>query len=486
VYLAGAAVVVTALGVVGVAHAGETGDPASTAGAAGVGDTLFPGLGNGGYDAESYDVRFDYHPTATTMPSSVTMRARATQALSRFNLDSVGQTISAVNVNGTPARFSSSGEELVITPAAPVGKGQVFTTTVRFTADRSKEPLSAAIPIPEWHNWIKTPDGFAMLGQPDRAHLFFPCNDHPSDKARFTFRVSVPDGLTAVANGALAERRSAAGRTTFVYRGARPMATHVTQVAVGKFTVVEGKSPGGVPLRSVVPTDKVDQVRPALDRVGGQVDFMARTLGRPYPFESYGILGVDSVYNGVALEAQTLSTYSIAGLIESGTGPSGIELHELAHQYFGNAVSVARWQDMWLSEGHASYYDRFDMRPGHEGPGSEETMRQVYARAAEERESFGPPGAPKAHNVLMGTNSLGALTLYALYQQLGPTTFHAVEQAFLDRYRDRSATTQDYIDTVNDVSGQDLTGMLNAWLYGPTTPPMPNHPDWKTDPPSND
>jgi len=404
--------------------------------------------------------------------------------LSRFNLDSVGQTISAVTVNGKPARFSSSDEELVITPAAPIGKGREFTTTVRFTADRSKEPLSAAMHFPEWHNWIKLPDGFAMMGQPDRAHLFFPNNDHPSDKALFTFRVSVPEGLTAVANGALTDRRSAGGRTTFVYRGAQPMATQVTQVAVGRFTVVEGRSPGGVPLRSVVPTDKVDELRPALDRVGGQVDFLAGTLGRPYPFENYGILALDSTFNGVALENQTLSTYSIAGLTQHGDG-GGIEVHELVHQYFGNAVSVARWSDMWLSEGHASFYDMFDMRPGQEGPPSEETMRLFYGQAAEDRDSFGPPGAPKVHNVLMGTNSLGALTLYALYQQLGPTTFRAVEQAFLDRYRDRSATTQDYIDTVNEVSGQNLTGMLNAWLYGPSTPPMPNHPDWKTNPPSN-
>lgn len=476
--------VVTTLGVFGVAHAGETGDPAPTAGASGVGDTLFPGLGNGGYDAQSYDVSFDYQPSVTTMAASVTMRAKTTQALSRFNLDSVGQTISAVTVNGTPARFSSSGEELVITPAAPVGKGQEFTTTVRYIADRSKNPMSDAIPIPEWRNWINTADGFAMMGQPDRAHLFFPSNDHPSDKSLFTFRVSVPDGLTAVANGTLAERRSAGGRTTFVYRGAHPMATHVTQVAVGRFTVVEGTSPGGVPLRSVMPTDKVDQVRPALARVGPQVDFLAKTLGRPYPFETYGILGVDDLYNGVALENQTLSTYSIAAL----TQPNhvGTELHELTHQYFGNAVSVARWSDMWLSEGHASFYDSFDMRPGHEGPSSEEVMRQVYAGADQERDGHGPPGAPQVFQVLMGTNSNGALTLYALYQQLGPEKFRAVEQAFLDRYRDRSATTQDYIDTVNDVSGQDLTGMLNAWLYGPTTPPMPNHPDWKTNPVSND
>jgi hypothetical protein len=113
-------------------------------------------------------------------------------------------------------------------------------------------------------------------------------------------------------------------------------------------------------------------------------------------------------------------------------------------------------------------------------------MRQVYAEADQERDGHGPPGAPKVYQVLMGTNSNGALTLYALYQQLGTEKFRAVEQAFLDRYRDRSATTQGYINTVNEVSGQNLTDMLNAWLYGPTTPPMPNHPDWKTNPPTND
>src|SRR2546423_1501405 len=120
-----AAVIVTILATasaLGVARADES-PAAGTPGAPGVGDTLFPGLGNGGYDAASYDVSFDYHPGVPTMPASVAMRATATQALSRFDLDSVGQAIASVTVDGRPARFAVQGEELVITPAPPLRKG---------------------------------------------------------------------------------------------------------------------------------------------------------------------------------------------------------------------------------------------------------------------------------------------------------------------------------------------------------------------------
>jgi hypothetical protein len=135
---------------------------------------------------------------------------------------------------------------------------------------------------------------------------------------------------------------------------------------------------------------------------------------------------------------------------------------------------------MWLSEGHASFYDSYDLRPGHDGPMAD-FGRGSYARDAGNRATWGPPGAPRRPtDVLFGTNEGGALTLYALRQTIGTDSFRRVEQAFLDRFRDRSATTQDYIDTVNQVTGRDLTGFLHTWLYSPTTPPMPGHPDWTT------
>jgi aminopeptidase N len=475
----------TTVGLVGTAHAGE-----ATPGAAGIGDPLFPALGNGGYDATAYEVSLDYRPGVTTMASSVIMHAVATQTMSQFDLDSVGQLIAGVSVNGKPARFALHDEELVVTPPSPLPAGHQFTVTVRYTADRSQEPASAAFPdvnLPgnhiKFHNWINTSDGFALLGQPDRAHLFFPCNDHPSDKAQFTFQITVPRGLAAIANGNLVARVEAGDHSTFTYRTAQPMATQLSQIAVGAFAFVTQHAPDGPVLRSAVPADRVAALRPALDRTASQVTWLRNQLGRAFPFDKYGVLAVDHNYNGVALETQGLSTFSAEELALPERNSAPVQMHELVHQYFGDAVSVRTFSDIWLSEGHAYYYQsRYSAGRG--WTSFETAMRQEYEADAESRQAEGPPAAPKKAINVFGSESYtgGGLALYAFEQTVGAQTFRDVERTFLDRYQCRSASTEDYINVANEVTGRDLTGLFRAWLYGATTPPMAGHPDWKPAP----
>src|SRR5262245_1342399 len=152
-----------------------TADPASP-GALSAGERLFPGLGNGGYDARDYDVSFDYRPGVTTMDASVTMRAVATQSLSSFGLDSAVAQIRSVEVDGRAAQFTVKGEKLVVTPVRPLRAGHAFTVRITYVADRAKSPQSpASTPLPPELAevigvWQNTPDGFAVMGQTDREH----------------------------------------------------------------------------------------------------------------------------------------------------------------------------------------------------------------------------------------------------------------------------------------------------------------------------
>jgi aminopeptidase N len=257
VLLIAATVMVGVAGTAAAAAPPTTGTP--TAGASNLGDRLFPDLGNGGYDAQSYDVSYDYRPGVTTMDSSVVMRARATQALSSFSLDSLVSKIGSVTVDGRPAAFRTAGEKLFVTPASPVRDHAQFDVRVDYTSDRSLDPPSPALHLPPGADtsfikaWITTPDGFAFMGQPDRAHLFFPANDYPSDKARFTFRVSTPSDLTAVSNGSLVSTVRSGDRTTYVWRTASDIPTDITQVAVGEFREIDQTGPHGLPVRSFLP-----------------------------------------------------------------------------------------------------------------------------------------------------------------------------------------------------------------------------------------
>lgn len=469
------------------AAVGPTGIDPATAGAHSAGERLFPGLGNGGYDARSYDIGFDYRPGTTKMAARSTMEAVATQDLSSFSLDSAVGEVRSVTVNGSPAKFrTAKTEKLIITPDHALLAGLPFRVTISYTADRSKDPVSPAYHVPagfKWpmKSWVNTKDGFAFMGQPDRAHLFFPSNDIPSDKAGFTFHVTTPDGIQAVSNGTrVGHRAVGGGRQEFTYRTREPIPTDITQVAVGKFRSVTQRGPGGLPVRSYIAAPEYGAATKKLvSRTPGQIAWLEQTLGLRYPFESYGVLGVDSAYDGVALETATLSTFSAIGFQKLTTKQEEpTMLHELTHQYFGDTVSVRSWDDMWLSEGHATYYQL--LYGAHRGweklPAA---MHDTYKVVKKERSYAGPPAHLKnAGSVVFDTDAPGALTLYGLRQKVGARTFRAIERTFFQTYRNRSASTRDYIAVANRVSGKNLTPYFHSWLYGKTTPPVPGHPHW--------
>jgi len=438
-------------------------------------ERLLPGLGNTGYDVQSYAVAYDYYPGKSQMPASVDIVARAEQGLSSFTLDAVARQVKSVTVNGLPAEYQldNTKEKLTVRPRIALLPGLPFRTAISFVADRSLEPKSPSFPEQDnFDHWTDWQGGFELMGQPNRSHLFFPMNDIPSDKARVSFRVSVPKGYQAVANGTLRSERTKAGRTTYVFGTRDPIPTHVAQLAVGHLTEFKGTGPHGLPLRSFVDSSKAKDAGARVGLVPEQLQWVEEAIGAPYPFETYGVLGVGGV-TGYALESATLSMFNADYLTGPVDGSDGTMVHELVHQYFGNAVSVKTWDDMWLSEGHAAYYTGLY----HDAKGRrklDDFMRDAWQFESEERPKYGPPGRPTDLNgILFGTNPGGAVTLYALRQKLGLKTFQQIEKTFFERFRNQAASTQDYIDVVNEVSGQDLTAFVREWIYGAKTPAFP-------------
>ncbi len=302
----------------------------------GIGDRLFPHLGNPGYDVASYDLAFTY-PGANNKPLTAvtTINAQAKGRLDRINLDFAHGIVRSVDVNGEPASFTGAGEDLVVTPEAPVSRGTPMRITVRHTSD----PVSAK---GQDSGWVRTEDGLVMANQADAAHLVFPCNDHPSDKAIFTIHVTAPDGYTAVANGRPAGADREGRATTWTYRTEHPMATELAQVSIGRSSVLHRTGPRGLPVRDVVPTKDRKRLEPWLAKTPGQIAWMERRVG-PYPFETYGLL-VAQAQTGFELETQTLSLFE-RELFTRSTNPKwyveSIMVHELSHQWFGDSVSPA-------------------------------------------------------------------------------------------------------------------------------------------------
>ena len=464
-------------------------------GAAEIGDRLFPGLGNGGYHVVHYDLALRYATSdpAQSVAGTATIVARATQNLSRFNLDFAAAGPGGVSVDRRRATWTREGEELVVTPARGIRRGQVFVIKVAgFTATPS-------VPDPdveESTGFFVTPHGSATAPQPDLAHRIYPSNDHPRDKASFTIRLDVPAGTLAVANGVLAARWSHRGRSHWIYVQREPMATQLIQLAVGSYDFHPRGNHRGVFVRDVTAPTLTGLVAPLLPVELEHLDWMRDRVGR-YPFDTFGSLVVDTEL-GFALETQTLPIYDRVWFTEFGRGVwDPTMLHELTHQWFGDDVALWDWSDLWLSEGHASWYEF--LYAEEQGMLAEDTesypdptgyadfddlMRAVYAHGDEWRAENGPVARPAGADTLFSLNVYhgGALVLYALRQEIGERAFERVERAWLHRYGGRSASTADFIALASSVARRDLRGFLRDWLYGTTTPPMPGHPDWEVNP----
>jgi aminopeptidase N len=430
----------------------------------GVGDALYPSLGNPGIDVRDYDITLTYDPAGDTIVGSVTISLDATADRAEFTLDVVDLTIDAVRVDGVDATFVVEPEELRITPAAPLVSGSSATVEIEY---HGAPDAGGGFGLP--NGWFHTDSGSYVLNEPDGARTWLPSNDHPSDKATFTFRLTVPAGTTAVANGALVSSDpSPDGGSTWTWREDEPMATYLVQLLTGDYQVIEAESPGGVPLLSVVLRSDVDAVQPCLDSMGAQIDFFETFFG-PYPLDRYGIAVTDS-FGGLAMETQGRSLFSREDLVPCTLNPIQELLlsHELAHQWFGDAVTPAQWQDIWLNESFATYAQWLWLAEV-----GIESVDSAAATALSLRAQLGgnPTGLPGADD-LFGYNSYdgGATVLHALRLTVGDEVFFDMLRRWVADNEGTSRTTADFIALAESESGMDLGDFFATWLYSRVIP----------------
>ncbi|MGI5493609.1 M1 family metallopeptidase [Microtetraspora malaysiensis] len=483
------ALVTTLLGVVICAPTG-VGAQATTAaprpGAAGLGDTVQPRLGNGGYQVRHYrlDLRFTEDLTGYTATSTV--QARASHALSRFNLDLKGTEVREVMVGGRPARWSRAGDELQVTPESLLPDGADFTVrvTVRGTVPDAQQATAlgtSAIGLVRQGTWVQA------MNQPSGAHRIAALADHPAQKAPATITVGAPSGLNSIANGDLTGTWREGPLTVRRFDSREKLATELIQIGVGPFTVVHGKKGlGGVGLRYALPRKQAKQIKPQLDRaVPEAIRFLTERLGA-FPLRTYGVYATPL---GGELETQSLTLLATDSLTPQGfenNGTDAIIAHEIAHEYFGNSVSPSKWSDLWLSEGHAVYYQMLWSQE-HGFRAMDKGMREIYQQANAFLQKEGPIAAPRRAAFTpqdmapygQGAYQGGALVLYALRQKVGAAAFERIERAWVHDHRDGNAGTDDFIALASRVTGQDLGPFLRSWLYVGKVPPMPGHPDWR-------
>ena len=438
------------------------------AGSPGMGDSLYPGFGNGGYDAVSYTLDINIHDVKTSDLSAITtIDAVATQDLSQFNLDFAGFEITSLTVNGEMAEFERKGQELTIIPAQMLANGEAFTTTVEYQGIPT--PMtSKVLPFPT--GWIVYENGIFVLSEPDGSASFFPVNDHPLDKATYTIIVTVPKPYEVAANGVLGETKDNGETTTYSFTVRDPMASYLTTININDFNVETMESKSGVLIRNYYSASLPDDMRKSFARQGEMIDYFSEIFGE-YPFEVYGAMVIDTEL-GSALENQTMSIFGTDMVdVEDIAGTELTVAHELAHQWFGDSVSVADWGDIWLNEGFASYAEGLWIEHADGSDTLNEWITSVYNEVKDNPQYYPPPGHPAANNLFNGgVYYRGGLTLHALRLKVGDEVFFKILRTYAERYKFGNATTADFIQVANEVSGEDLDDLFNAWLYDEKLP----------------
>lgn len=446
---------VVAVPVVASPAVAAPGAAADTIGAPGVGDPFFPLAGNGGINVTNYDLDLAYDPASRRLQGKATLQVLATQDLSRFDLDLRGFQVGEVAVDSQPASVRREGQELVITPSRLIRRGSAFTVVVPYTG----EPQTVTDPDGSSEGWVYTDDGAVVVGEPQGSPGWYPANDTPRDKATYTVKMSVPEGLTAVGNGSLLRQSTLGGRTSFTWRERYPMATYLATITLGRFEVSEGRTASGIPVYVAVDPRQASEAAPVMRKLPEMVSFLENTFGR-YPFESVGGIVDNAPELGYSLETQTKPVFDAAPDEET-------LLHELAHMWFGDAVTLGTWPDIWLNEGFASWTEWiWTERQG--GQTAAQRLRQL-ANTPAGKDSFWnpPPGNPgEPANLFDGTvYTRGAMTLEALRERIGNARFFTVMRLWYAEHRYGNVSTPQFIALAETVSGQDFGAFFDAWLY---------------------
>jgi aminopeptidase N len=438
-------------------------------GAPGVGDPYFPLEGNGGYDVQHYDLRFSYDPATDRLDALNKITARATQNLSRFDLDLQQLTVMGVEVNDQEATFTRDGQELVITPSEGIADGSTFTVNVRY-AGAPETIVGSPVVFGSPYGFIHTNDGAFMGDEPNATSTWIPLNDHPSDKATWTFRVTVPADLEVIANGRLVNHSKSGGKSTWVWDERDPMSNYLATAGIGQWEFKTGTTPGGIP-ETVGLDPTLLQTNPAAmdffyDTTAEATDLWNDTFG-PYPFDSTGAIADNATYNGqtigFSLETQTRPLYSAVR-------STSTIAHELAHQWFGDSVSVRTWKHIWLNEGFASFAqylwdEHLGIRTAHQD------FELDYSRPA--TDPFWQIVVADPQRDTMFARAVyrrGAMTLQALREKIGDGPFFQILRTWAAQHRYGTATTEEFIDLSEQVSGQDLSNFFQVWLYTPEKP----------------
>jgi aminopeptidase N len=426
-------------------------------------DPYLPTHGNGGYRVLHYDLELDYRVAPNRLGGTAVITARAVQALSRFTLDLGRFRVRDVRVDGRPAKFDHRPDKLRVKPDRPIGYGATFKIEIRYAGRPA--PISG-----RWGDigWDQLTDGALVASQPIGAPSWFPCNDRPDDKASFLVSLTTASQYTVVVTGDLVERRRAVGGTTWVYERNEPTSPYLMGVQVGRYEMVP-LATGRVVQRAAIPARVRAAFKHDFGRHGEIMAALEHLFG-PYPFREYVVVVADDELDD-PIEAQGMAVFG-RNHVDGRRTHERLVVHELAHQWFGNSLTVADWRHIWLNEGFATYAEWL-WSGASGGPSAAAHAAQWHAWVASQPAQVivADPGVDRMFDPVVYKR--GALTLHALRARVGEAAFFALLRSWVAENQHRTVTTEQFRAHAARFTLQPLDDLFAAWLDRPVLPALP-------------
>ena len=307
------------------------------------------------------------------------------------------------------------------------------------------------------------------MSEPSDARAWMPCYDDPSDKAFCEISIRVPDGFTAASNGTLVSKVSNGdGTTTFNWSEDYPIATYLMCATVARFSLVQAfytKSDGSkIPVQYYVyPEDSsaaASNTECNVDTVVSMIKFFSSLYGE-YPFDKYGMTGVEPFGYG-GMEHQTITTlnrnYEFRRLDVA---------HELAHQWWGDMVTLGTWKDIWLNEGFATYSEAMQLQ--HDDLQAFRNEMGYYAAQyfiENKSINYAIYAPPPGYIFGLAEYYKAAWVLNMLRNIVGDSTFFEIFRTYRADFQFANAVTSDFMNVVNQVTHADMNWFFNEWIYG--------------------
>ncbi len=374
-----------------------------------------------------------------------------------------GMTVSEVTASGAPIAFTHRDDRLTLTLSPAASAGELRSFTVKYRGIPAKGLL-----FPKNKFGDRT---IFSVNWPDLAHQWLPTVDHPSDKATSEFIVTAPAKYQVVANGLLQEELDLGdGRRRTHWKQSVPIATWLNNIGVAEFASRHFATAAGVPLQSwSFPKDRENGIVTLEEPLRQSIEFFNDHIG-PYPYEK--LAGVEAAGMGGGMEHASEIFFGERSV--SGRPGLGLVSHETAHQWFGDSVTESDWDDVWLSEGFATYFSSLTIEHYQGRDALLQQMKRTRAGIFQTEKRMPDTAVVQAKPWKGIPNGIvyqkGGWSLHMLRGEIGDEKFWAAIREYYRRYRDSNASTADFEKVVEEISGRDLHWFFQQWLYRAGSP----------------